>query len=266
LKHIFIIFIITFLFNPLHTDAQELLSPALKVNPAFLQSEKLTYQIRYGIVVGGSATLSVSDTVYNGVKVFHALAVGQTTGLANTLYGVRDIYESWFSKKTNLPLKAASNIKEGHYKHTNEVTFDRDNNEVMSKLTGVHRVPEKILDLSSMLYYLRRVDYSCVNLQDTIFVNMYFADEIYPFHLVFNGKETVRTIFGKVSCIKLTPIVEVGRMFKSPNDLTIWLTDDNNCIPVLIRMDIRIVGAVYIKLIKFENILKPSVFQEQTQN
>jgi hypothetical protein len=54
----------------------------------------------------------------------------------------------------------------------------------------------------------------------------------------------------------------VGRMFKSSNDLTIWLTDDENCIPVSVRMDIRIVGAVYLKLVNYENTVKPLIFME----
>jgi len=248
------------LFSALNANSQVIFTPPVKASQAFIGDEKLTYQIRYGFVVGGITTLSLTDTVYNGKNVFHALAVGQTTGLANTIYGVEDIYESWFDKKTNLPLKSVRNIKEGHYKHYNEVTYNRSNNTVTSMLSGVHAVPEKILDLSSTFYYLRRVDFSKVNKGDTVFVNMYFSDEIFPFRLVFNGKETIRTKFGKISCLKLSPIVEVGRMFKSSNDLTIWLSDDDNCVPVSIEMDIRIVGKIHLKLIQYEHTANPLIF------
>jgi hypothetical protein len=257
---IYLPFLFILLLHTLIVDSQEIFTPPVKVNQAFIKNEKLIYQIKYGFVVGGNTTLSLKDTVYNGNKVFHALAIGQTTGLANTIYGVEDIYESWFDKKTNLPLKSVRDIKEGKYKHFNEVTYNRKNNTVTSSLSGIHKVPEKILDLSSTFYYLRRVDFSKVNEGDTVFVNMYFSDEVFPFHLVFNGKETIRTKFGKISCFKLSPVVEVGRMFKAPNDLTIWLTDDDNCVPVMIRMDIRVVGAVYLKLIQYENTANPLKF------
>ncbi len=255
-----ICFLFILLFNAFFVVSQEIFTPPVKAKQAFIKDEKLTYQIRYGFVVGGITTLSLTDTVYNGKKVFHALAIGQTTGVANTIYGIEDIYESWFDKKTNLPLKSIRNIKEGRYRHYNEVTYNRSNNTVTSLLSGIHKIPEKILDLSSTFYYLRRVDFSKVNEGDTIFVNMYFSDEIFPFHLKFNGKETIRTKFGKISCLKLNPIVEVGRMFKSSNDLTIWFTDDDNCVPILIRMDIRTVGAVYLKLIQYKNTANPMIF------
>jgi len=248
------------LFSMLNASSQEIFTPPIKANQAFIGDEKLTYQIRYGFIVGGITTLSLTDTVYDGKKVFHALAIGQTTGLANTIYGVEDIYESWFDKKNNLPLKSVRNIKEGRYRHYNEVTYNRSNNTVTSMLSGVHSVPEKILDLSSTLYYLRRVDYSKVNEGDTVYVNMYFSDEVLPFHLVFKGKETIRTKFGKITCFKLCPVVEVGRMFKTPNDLTIWLSDDDNCVPVSIEMDIRIVGKIHLKLIQYENTANPLIF------
>ena len=258
----FIGLLLLLLSSTLHINAQEIFNPALRPNTAFGSGEVLTYQIRYGFIVGGTTTLSLEDTVYNNNPAFHARAIGQTTGVADKLYGVKDIYESWFDKETNLPYKQIRNIKEGHYRKYNEVTYNRHNNTVNSKLSGIHEVPEKILDLSSTFYYLRRVDFSTINEGDILFVNMFFSDEVFPFHLRYRGKETVKTKFGKISCIKISPVVEVGRMFKSPDDLTIWFTDDDNRLPVMVKMDIRIVGAVFLKLIKYENNLNPLVFDE----
>lgn len=246
----------------LNAEAKEVFTPLRYPNTAYKTGELLTYQIRYGFIVGGITTLSLNEGVYNDKTVFHALAIGQTTGMADNIYGVEDIYESWFDKETNLPYKQIRKIKEGKYTNYNEVTYHRKNNTVNSKLSGIHSVPAKILDLSSTLYYIRRLDLSKINKGDEVSVNMYFSDEIFPFHLRYGGKETIRTKFGKINCLKISPVVEVGRMFKSPDDLTIWFTDDGNRLPVLVRMDIRIVGAVLLKLVKYENILHPLGFQE----
>jgi hypothetical protein len=246
----------------LNLDAQEIFTPPIKSNTAFAAGEILTYQMRFGLVVGGTTTLSLTDTVYKEKMVFHALAIGQSTGITNIIYEVKDIYESWFDKETNLPFKQVRNIKEGSYKQYNEVTYNRKNNTVKSKLSGVHNVPEKILDLSSTFYYLRRIDFSKLNEGAVVFVNMYFSDEVFPFRLRYMGKETIRTKFGKISCLKICPVVEVGRMFKKQDDLTIWFTDDDNCLPVLVRMDIRDLGNVILKLVKYENTLNPFIIQK----
>ena len=255
--------IILLLISSLCAEAQEIFTPPLKLTPAFNAGESLIYQIRYGFIVGGITTFTISDEVYDGNPVFHARAIGETTGMANTLYGVRDVYESWFDKQTNLPYKQIRDIKEGHYTRYNEVTYDRKNNTVNSKLSGVHNVPEKILDLTSTFYYLRRIDFSKLNEGEVIFVNMYFADEIFPFRLRYKGKEIIKTKFGKISCIKICPVVAVGRMFKAQDDLTIWFSDDENHLPVLVKMDISVVGSVLLKLIKYENTANQMVFQPE---
>lgn len=254
---IFITLLLSLLVN-----SQEITTPPVKPNTAFKAGENLTFQIRYGLVVAGITTLSLTEEVYNEKKVFHATLLGQTTGLADKIYGVKDIYESWFDKKTNLPYKQIRNISEGRYRKYNEVTYNRADNTIHSKLSGKHKVPAKILDLSSTFYYIRRVDFSTLNEGNVIFLNMYFSDEIYPFRFIYKGKETIRTKFGKISCIKICPIVEVGRIFKTPDDLTIWFTDDENRLPILVKMDIRVVGAVLLKLVHYENILNPMAFKE----
>jgi hypothetical protein len=249
------------LTHTLSAQAQEPLTPPVKPNTAFKSGENLTYQIRYGIIVAGLSTLSLTEEVYNGKKVFHAKTLAETTGLADKLYGVRDIYESWFDQKTNLPYKQVRNICEGRYKKYNEVTYNQQKNTVNSKISGVHRVPAKILDLTSTFYYIRRIDFSKVKENDELSVNMYFSDEVSVFRFIYRGKETIRTKFGKIKCIKICPVVEVGRMFKTPDDMTVWFTDDDNCLPVLVQMDIRIVGSVFLKLVKYENIANPASFQ-----
>ncbi len=250
------------LLNILSVHAQEIVNPPVKFNNAFIAGENLTYQIKYGFITAGTTYLALKEVMYQNKLVFHSFTVAQTSGLADKIYGVKDIYESWFDKETNLPYKQARNISEGRYKKYNEVTYNRKDNTVHSKLSGIHPVPEKILDLSSSLYYIRRVDFSNIKEGEVIFVNMYFSDEVFPFRFVYKGKETVRTKFGKINCFKISPVVEVGRMFKRADDLTIWLSDDNNRIPVSIQMDIRIVGIVNLKLIKYENTANPLVFQE----
>ncbi|HAZ04732.1 MAG: hypothetical protein A2W90_09845 [Bacteroidetes bacterium GWF2_42_66] len=251
-----------FLILALSVNAQEVFTPPVKPNTAFRVGENLSYQIRYGLVLGGIATISLTDEIYNNKKAFHAVATAQTTGMAELIFGVKDSYESWFDKKTNLSYKQIRNIREGRYRKYNEVTYNRENNTVNSKLSGVHPVPENILDLTTTLYYIRRIDFSKVKEGDTVFLNMYFADEIFPFYLRYKGKESIRTKFGKISCLKISPVVEVGRMFKTPDDLSIWLTDDANQLPVLVKTDIRHVGSVLLKLTKYENISNPLIIQQ----
>ena len=245
-----------------YIDAHNIFTPAIKPDTAFIPGEVLTYQIRYGFIVAGLTTFSLSEVPFGDKLVFHARAIGETTGLASTIYGVRDIYESWFDKESNLPYKQIRNIKEGHYRRYNEVTYNHEDNTVNSQVSGIHQVPEKILDLISTFYFLRRFDFSKLNVGDVIFGNMYFADEIFPFRLRYKGREIIRSRFGKISCFKVCPVVEVGRIFKTQDDLTMWFSTDHNQLPVLLKMEIIHVGSVLLKLIKYENTANQLGFQE----
>jgi hypothetical protein len=247
-------FLLFFLFFAFFVEAQQITSPPIKQVIPFSAGEKLTYKVKYGFLVGGTATFSLSEQLYQKKSVFYAKAVGQSSGIANTIYRVKDSYESWFDKETTLPYKQVRNIREGHYTLYNEVTYNRRNNTVNSTLSGKHKVPEKILDLCSLFYYIRRIDFSKLENGDVISLNMYFADGIFPSRIRYIGKETIKTANGKVLCIKVSPLVEVGRMFNTQDDLDIWFTDDDKCLPVLVRMDLRVVGAVTLKLVAFENM------------
>ena len=224
---------------------------------SFRSGEQLSYQLRYGYIIGGVVQLSLTDVYQDKMMLFHAVGICQTSGLADKIYGVKDIYESWFDKKTGLPYRQVRNIKEGHYKWYNEVAYNRHNNTVTSKRSGVHEVPSNIMDVLSMLYYIRRVDYSKLKDGDVMNLKVYFGDEISPFKLRYRGIETIDTKYGKVRCHRISPVVEVGRMFKSPDDLAFWVSDDGNYLPIKVRMNIRIVGSVNMELTNYSNLKNP---------
>jgi len=245
-----------FLFATFAVKAIEF-EPVPMANTSFRSGEQLYYQLRYGYMVGGVVQLSLTDVFQDKMMMFHAVGICQTSGLADKIYGVKDIYESWFDKKTGLPYRQIRNIKEGRYKWYNEVAYSRQNNTVTSKRSGVHETPVNIMDVLSMLYYIRRIDYSKMKDGDVMNLKVYFGDEISSFKLRYRGIETIDTKYGKIRCHRISPVVEVGRMFKSPDDLALWVSDDGNYIPVKVRMNIRIVGAVNMELTNYTNLKNP---------
>ena len=70
------------------------------------------------------------------------------------------------------------------------------------------------------------------------------------------GTEVLNTNIGKVRCIKLKPKVQVGRVFSSPDDLNIWVSDDKNHILIKVEMDI-LVGSIKADIETAKNIKFP---------
>jgi hypothetical protein len=214
--------------------------------------ELLTYKLHYGFITGGSATIALRQEKYENKDVFHSTVIGKTTGLVDKIFRVKDIFESYFDINTTLPYKAVRNVSEGSFKRIENVTFDRQSNTVNSDRKGIVKVPENCLDVISAFFYIRRIDFNKYKIGDMVYVDTYF-DGQFPFYIVYKGKETIDTEIGKVRCLKFIPIVEPGRIFKENDDMTLWLSDDDNKLPVSIKFEL-IVGSFKCDLIEYQNL------------
>ncbi|MEI8226228.1 MAG: DUF3108 domain-containing protein, partial [Bacteroidota bacterium] len=66
--------------------------------------EKVTYAIHYGIVTAGTASLELNSETLNGKEVWHSKLSARTTGMADAIFKVLDIYESFIDPATELPV------------------------------------------------------------------------------------------------------------------------------------------------------------------
>lgn len=224
----------------------------------FRAGERLVYELRYGPIVGGRAHLELKKTTYKGKPAYFAEATAISIGLVDKLFNIRDIYSSYFDPVTNLPYMAIRDIHEGNYTFYNEVEYFHNDSLVISKKSGEVKVPPNILDMVSTLYYLRRIDYKKLQPGDVIDVETFFSDEIFPFDIRYRGKEKVKTKLGTFMCLRFDPVVEPGRIFESEDDMTIYISDDANYLPMQVRFDM-LVGSVKCDLAEYDNIMYPLV-------
>jgi hypothetical protein len=230
---------------------------------SYKPGEKVNYIIHYGMINGGVATLGMERDTFNGQEVWHSAMEARTTGMADALFRVKDIYESFVNPGTELPVKSIRNINEGHYHRYNVVLFDHatrtDSSILNSDLTGIHIAPKGIHDILSCFYWFR--NHSLPNMAnvkkgDMIEMTTWFTDELYPIRMKYYGEEEVKTRAGKLMCYKFNPVTEVGRLFKTQEDVTFWFSSDKNFLPVKIRFDI-FVGAFMVDMVSYEGLIYP---------
>jgi hypothetical protein len=229
----------------------------LLVSPGYSQhnfqaGEVLEYVLHFGPINAGKATGTLTYDTFDGKRVFHSEMLAVTTGLADKLYKVRDIYGSYFDTLTLLPVRSNRDISEGRYKKIDAVTYDHSKGKAYSQ-TGEHDVPKDIRDMVSVLYYVRSLDFDTIQVGDIIPINTFFDDELFPFDIRYRGKEEVKIKTGKFNCLKLVPFVEPGRIFESEDDMTIWLSDDFNRIPIRVKFDL-IVGSIKCDLSHYSGL------------
>lgn len=230
---------------------------------AYAPGEKINYEIHYGLIQGGVASLELKADTFRGKKVYHSILIGKTTGIVDAIFKVLDIYESYIEPESEMCVFSIRNIREGRYRRYNEVIFDHytrpDSTILTSDLTGVHIAEKGIHDILSCFYYARNnklPDYENFKKGDMITINTWFTDELYPIRLRYQGVEEIRTKVGRLKCLKFNPVTEVGRLFKTEDDVSFWFTADKNFLPVKIRFDI-FVGGFVAEISSYEGLKHP---------
>ncbi|UUV22209.1 DUF3108 domain-containing protein [Paenimyroides aestuarii] len=226
---------------------------------AFKSGEYFKFQVSYGFINAGIATLELKETTYNGKKVYHAKGDGYTTGLSKAFFKVKDDYQSYFDINTGQPYRFIRKINEGGYTKNQEGFVNNANNTILlkdykAKSQKTYNVSDNIQDVISAFYYLRNHDkIDNVKVGETIQIDMFFDDETFKFKLKFMGYEKIKTKFGTVNAMKFRPYVMSGRVFKEEESLTLWVSNDENKVPLKIQASL-LVGSLKAELIQYKNL------------
>ncbi len=245
------ILVISFLFFLSITFSQE--------KKAFKSGEWLRFKMSYsGFLKAGEAEFSLNEEELNGKKVMHATAKGRTSSVVGWFFKVRDNYQSYFDLETGKPYVFKRKINEGGYKKNKVLTFNEVKKEVevknlLKKKDTIIRGIANVHDMISTFYYLRSYDTKSMKKGDEIAIDMFFDQKKYPFKLKFLGFEMLETKFGKVKTQKFTPLVQSGRVFKEQESVTVWITADDNKIPVKMKASLS-VGSLRAELDAYKGL------------
>jgi hypothetical protein len=224
---------------------------------SFRDGENLLYVVKFGFIVGGNASLVLKQEYFNNKLVFHARGEAKTVGLAEKLYSVKDIFESFFDLQSILPYKSIRDVKEGNYRKHEEAVFNHPGNSVYcTRKDTVITIPKNTLDMMSLLYYIRSIDLYNMKNGDVLRTITFFDEELFPFDIRYKGTEIIKTKYGKIRCYRFDPVVEPGRMFKSEDDMTIWISADRNLIPIKVKFNL-VVGSLHMELSEYSNLKYP---------
>lgn len=248
-----------FVFIYLFSSAQKLDNIA--------SGEVLTYRIHYGILNAGTASLTTLKTTYQGQPHFYVRGVGKTTGAVRAFFKVEDVYESFINYNTGLPSFYVRNVSEGSYTQHYETAFNHQDHTLIltdkknpANGSRVIKTVKGVQDMLSAFYYLRSFDKNKLGPGDVLHLNVWIDDELFPFRLKVVGTENVKTKFGAVNCLKIIPSVISGRVFKDKESVTLWVTNDDNHIPISIKADLA-VGSLKADLESYKNVKTPIAFK-----
>ena len=232
-------------------------------NRAFQDGEQLTYKLYYN---WNFVWLSAGEVTFNVKELddqYHLSAVGKTYKSYEWFFKVRDYYDSYVDKETLLPKVAIRDVEEGKYRLYDRVTFDQDNGKAFS-LRGKSRETAEMADYNidrcmhdalSMVYFLRNVDISNYKKGDSLPLKIFMDKESWPLKMTYAGKERGMRVrgMGRFNTLRVHPEVIAGDIFEEGTEMNIWVTDDDNRLPLLIESPLS-VGSVKAVLKEYKNL------------
>jgi hypothetical protein len=188
----------------------------------FGNKERLEYQVKYGFLGVGSATLEVLglDTVRQAPAI-HATFTVQG-GIR--VYRVNDQYESWFDPATFSTLRAVQNIDEGSYDRKRDFEFFPDRKMMIENEKPEQPTVADPLDEASFLFFLRSIP---LEVGQTYEFARYFRPDKNPVRVEVVRKETVKVPAGQFNAIVVRPIIKTSGIFGEGGRAEVWFSDDS---------------------------------------
>ncbi|MDA8886259.1 DUF3108 domain-containing protein [Bacteroidia bacterium] len=228
-----------------------------KDNTAFSYGEELKYRVHYGWINAANVTIKVADkpTMVKGRKTFKVSAYGRTFKSFDWAFKVRDNFVSYIDSQSLAPLKYWKKVQEDNYRDEDLVFYDHEKKWLTGKKKNME-MPAYLQDLVSGLYYARTIDFENARIGQSFPLDIYLDQEIYNLKFKYIGTEVIKTDLGKVKCYKLRPQLVVDRVFKDEDDMTVWVSADENKIPIRVQADIY-VGSVKVDITKTSGLRNP---------
>lgn len=247
-------------------NAQENCRPPLR---AFAAGESLSFNVTYnwGLVwlESAHARFTVNDGNLNGKACYHFTGEGSTYSGYDWFFKVRDKFESWADTSTLRPLRFTATIHEGAKHDQHAYLFDDRNKRVFTiisrgkKVAAVDTVKQGrcTIDVLTAIYHARSFDFSKCLPNDTVSMSLLIDGKVYAIYVRYLGKERyTHDVFGTYRCVKFSPLLVEGSIFKKGEGMQVWVTDDRNRLPLYIETPI-VVGSIKVSLSAYSGLRFP---------
>jgi len=233
---------------------------------AFQNGEKVVYKVYYNWKFVWVPAGEVTFTSVEKDDHYELSVEGISYESYDSFFKVRDHYVSRANKKDLIPINFRRDILEGNYQRYDSLSFDQENHEVVEYFGKTKEkakpfdfsLEAEVLDMVSSIYYMRSLPADIFDNNIDIDLSIFFDKELFDIHINNLGIENkkIKSI-GKIKCIHLQPELISGYVFQEGDVMDVWVSTDNNRIPVQIESPISF-GSVKVLLKSVENLKYPS--------
>jgi len=217
----------------------------------FKRREKLVFDGGWGFIRAGFLILeSYPDSVRE--DRFHFTGKVVTNNFVSAFYKVRDYIHSEVDYKSLYPYVFEQRVQEGKYQAQRWTVFDHVRGRVYDnkkKDGDFFEAGALTRDYVSLLFYMRTME---LKPGQKFTIQCFVHGKDYPVKFKVVGREKVKVEAGEFRCLEIEPtLVGDGRGFTKKDKMTIWVTDDERHMPVMVKAKIAL-GSLSAKLLRYE--------------
>ena len=213
-------------------------------NVAFGVGEKLSFDINYGFINAGTATMEVLRLIeWEQRPCYQIVTRANSNSFFSTFYKVDDRVESIVDAAGLFSWRFEKDLREGSYRSNRLCTFDQHKHLAFYNDDTLEVAPF-VQDVLSVLYYVRTQD---LEVGQLLLLENFTDGKDYPLEVRILKRETVTVDAGTFDCIVVEPLLRSVGVFKHEGRLKVWLTDDYLKMPVIMKSKV-LVGSISAEL------------------
>ncbi len=215
-----------------------LLSAALPAVPEAAEpvNKRFVYYIYWAGIRAGTAVMDYRSTADGIVIKTHATSAS----IIALFYKVDDTAES-ILYPDGYPKKFTLKVRQGRHKRDKVTYFERKEDGKPQKIT-FHNVRDETIeeffldkpayDPLSAFYEMTKWD---LTIGKSTYIDIFDNKKLWNTEVQVLRREKIRVLAGEFETIVVKPVLQSEGIFPKTGDITIWATDDNRKLPVLVK-------------------------------
>ncbi|GHV65385.1 hypothetical protein FACS1894199_05930 [Bacteroidia bacterium] len=224
------------------------------VDAQYSRIDKLAYTGYYNWgfiwVKAGAVDFSLHDSKKydNATRVE---AIGYSISSWDWVFKLRDTLVCHFDKSTLLPYESYRRTHEGNFHKNFDYVWDYPDQRIWASYH--RRGKEKILDtipckpqthdMLSAMWYVRYLDYDNYKTGDIIPMKILIDDKVEDLHIRYLGLKRLKLEKSERDCYVFSPLLVAGEVFKGGETMKIWVSKDEERLPLMVEAEI-LIGSV----------------------
>jgi hypothetical protein len=219
-------------------------------NHAFGVGERFEFSVGYGMIKAGTAVMEIPEIVkFNGKRCYHIVSTAKSNKFFSVFFKVDDKVESFMDVHELYSHRYDKHLMEGKFRADVSMIFDQENHlAIYNDSQDTFSVSAYVQDVLSAFYFVRTQD---LKVGRSIFVDNHTDKKNYPLEVKVLRKERIKVPAGTFDCVVVKPILKASGIFQQKGSLTVWLTDDEIKMPVLMKSKV-VIGSISTELTNYK--------------